>query len=112
VVASLSDRFVPGPLSWFVDHLGLPMAGYQVGSDLSAFAPASHIKSIWPRPVLVIHGIDDEYVPFEQGQALYDSALEPKMNFWINRCSHAGAIKNDAAARLVRKCFDSAQRVI
>jgi fermentation-respiration switch protein FrsA (DUF1100 family) len=111
-VAALSSEFIPGPLSWFVDHLGLPMAGCQVGVDLSAFSPAKQIKLVWPRPVLVIHGMDDEFVPFEEGQDLYDSALEPKMNFWISRCGHAQAIKNDAAARLVRQCFDAAQRVI
>jgi alpha-beta hydrolase superfamily lysophospholipase len=111
-VASLSNAFIPQPLSWFVNHLGLPMAGYQVGADLSAFAPATEIKSVSPRPVLVIHGMDDEFIPFEAGQDLYDSAAEPKMNFWINRCGHEQAIKNEAAAGMVRQCFDAAQRVI
>jgi fermentation-respiration switch protein FrsA (DUF1100 family) len=112
VVGSLVNEFVPSPLSWFVDHLGLPLAGYQVGASLQNFSPASQIKAIWPRPVLIIHGMDDEFIPFEEGQALYDSALEPKLNFWISRCNHAGALKNDPAARLVKKYFDSAQRVI
>ncbi len=112
VMASLTREVIPGPLEWFVNRLGLTMAGCQVGANLPAFAPADAIKSIWPRPVLVIHGVDDEYIPFEQGQSLYDAALQPKMNFWINGCRHAGALKNDAAARLVRRCFDAAQRVI
>jgi fermentation-respiration switch protein FrsA (DUF1100 family) len=111
-VDALMDQFVPAPLNWFVDHVGLPIAGCEVGANLQAFSPASDIKSIWPRPVLVIHGIDDEFIPFNQGQSLYDAALQPKTNFWIDRCGHAGAIKNDAAARLVERCFDSARRVI
>jgi hypothetical protein len=111
-VRSLTDQYIPGPLGWFVNHIGLPLASCQVGADLSAFSPATEIKSIWPRPVLIIHGLDDEYVPFEEGQALYDSALQPKMNLWIEKCGHDAAIKNETAARLVRRCFDAAQRVI
>jgi uncharacterized protein len=105
-------QVLPGPLAWFVEHLGLPFAGYQVGADLAHFSPAAEIKAIWPRPVLVIHGMDDEFIPFEEGESLYDSALEPKMDYWIQHCSHAGAIKSDSAARLVKQCFDQAQRVI
>jgi len=112
LMTSQVDQFVPSPLSWCVEHLGLPFAGYQVGAHLSDFSPAAEIKAIWPRPVLIIHGMDDEFIPFEEGESLYDSALEPKMNLWIERCSHAGAIKNAAAARLVKQCFDAAQRVI
>jgi fermentation-respiration switch protein FrsA (DUF1100 family) len=110
--AVMVDMCVPMPLSWFVNRVGLPLAGWQVGADLKSFAPAEEIKAIWPRPVLVIHGMDDEFVPFEQGQSLYDSALEPKQNFWISRCNHTGAIKSDAAAKRVKEVFDSARRLI
>jgi fermentation-respiration switch protein FrsA (DUF1100 family) len=109
---SLVKDFLPAPMAWMVRHVGLPMAGWQVGANLPAFAPATQINAIWPRPVLVIHGIDDEIVPFEQGQSLYDAAMEPKMNFWIDRCGHTKAIENPAAARFVKKCFDQARRVI
>jgi fermentation-respiration switch protein FrsA (DUF1100 family) len=111
-VHALTQQYIPGPLGWCVNHIGLTLASCQVGTDLAAFSPEDQIKAIWPRPVLVIHGFDDEYIPFEQGQALYDSAMQPKMNFWIERCGHDAAIKNEAAARLVRRCFDAAQRMI
>jgi fermentation-respiration switch protein FrsA (DUF1100 family) len=111
-VGVMVDQFVPLPFSWFVKHVGLPLAGVQVGADLTSFAPAEQIKAIWPRPVLVIHGIEDEIVPFSQGESLYDSALQPKENFWIKDCSHAKSISSDAAARAVRECFDTAHRVI
>jgi fermentation-respiration switch protein FrsA (DUF1100 family) len=109
---SLVSQFLPSPMVWLVKHLGLPMAGYQVGSNLPAFAPATEINAIWPRPVLVIHGMDDLVVPFEQGQSLYDAALEPKTNFWINRCDHGGALNSRAAAREVLKCFGDARSLI
>jgi fermentation-respiration switch protein FrsA (DUF1100 family) len=112
VVGSQIGLFLPAPLSWCVERVGLPCASAQVGSDLSKFSPGEEIKAVWPRPVLIIHGMDDEYIPFEEGESLYQSALEPKMNFWLSRCSHGQAIKSDAAARLVKECFDAAQRVI
>jgi fermentation-respiration switch protein FrsA (DUF1100 family) len=111
-VDSLASMYVPPPMKWVVTHLGLAMAGYQVGADLKSFSPAAEINAIWPRPVLVIHGMDDQIVPLEQGESLYDAAMQPKMNYWIERCGHAGAIKNTAAARLVRKCFDQARRIL
>jgi fermentation-respiration switch protein FrsA (DUF1100 family) len=109
---SMIDQYVPPPLGWCLDHLSLTLAGYQVGAHLSDFSPAAQIKAIWPRPVLIIHGINDEFIPFEEGQSLYDAALEPKMNFWLNRCGHADSIKSNDAANLVKRCFDAAQRVI
>ncbi len=112
VVDELSDQFVPAPLSWFVRHLGLPLAGVQVGSNLQAFSPAEQIKAVWPRPVLIIHGIDDELVPFERGQSLFDAALEPKQNFWIKRSNFDGSIQSDAASKLVKEYFDNARRMI
>lgn len=116
-VHALTTQYIPGPLGWCVNHIGLTLASCQIGTDLSAFSPETEIKSIWPRPVLVIHGLEDEYIPFEQGQSLYDSALQPKMNFWIERPSneksgYEASLKSEAAARLVRRCFDTAQRLI
>jgi fermentation-respiration switch protein FrsA (DUF1100 family) len=111
-VRVLTDQYIPGPLGWCVNHIGLTLASCQIGTNLAAFSPETEIKSLWPRPVLIIHGFNDEYIPFDQGQALYDSALQPKMNLWIERCDHEAALKNDAAARLVRRCFDAAQRMI
>jgi len=37
----------------------------------------AHLQSV-ARPVLVIHSADDEIIPFTHGQALFESAREPK----------------------------------
>ncbi|MEG3849113.1 alpha/beta hydrolase [Microcoleus sp. herbarium19] len=39
-------------------------------------------------PVLVIHGKDDEVVPFWHGEQLFAAANEPKLNFWVDGAGH------------------------
>lgn len=39
-------------------------------------------------PVLVMHGKEDEIVPFRHGQLLFEAARQPKMSFWVNRAGH------------------------
>ena len=43
-----------------------------------------HIKC----PVLVIHGKQDEIIPFRHGLQLYEAARQPKINFWVDRAGH------------------------
>ena len=88
------------------------LAGAQVGSDLRAFAPADAAKALWPRPILVIHGLADEMVRFERGEALFDAAYQPKYEYWIEHAGHEETLKSDHAARLVKRYFDAAARII
>lgn len=39
-------------------------------------------------PVLVMHGRMDKVIPFRHGQALYDTAPEPKMALWLDTAGH------------------------
>lgn len=39
-------------------------------------------------PVLVMHGRADQTIPFEQGQALYEAASDPKMSLWVTEAGH------------------------
>ncbi len=39
-------------------------------------------------PVLVIHGKDDETIPFWHGEKLFRKAKEPKMNCWLDDANH------------------------
>lgn len=39
-------------------------------------------------PVLVVHGTNDEVVPFPQGQAVYDAANEPKQFYIVEHAGH------------------------
>ena len=39
-------------------------------------------------PVLVMHGRKDEVIPFWQGERLFESANQPKMNLWVDVAGH------------------------
>jgi fermentation-respiration switch protein FrsA (DUF1100 family) len=41
-------------------------------------------------PVLVMHSKDDEVVPFWHGEALFERAAEPKLNYWPDNAGHLG----------------------
>lgn len=53
-------------------------------------------------PLLVIHGDRDEVIPFEQGQALYAAAAEPKEFFEIKGGRHTDLINFGALKRARR----------
>jgi fermentation-respiration switch protein FrsA (DUF1100 family) len=70
-----------------------------------SFVSAFRVKTHWPLlpwdkfnslksirradcPVLVIHGTEDEIIPFWHGQKLYDAAPEPKQHLWIEGGRH------------------------
>lgn len=64
--------------------------GALAGNRFDSLARASRLSS----PVLVAHGDQDEIVPFELGQRLFDGAPEPKRFYRI-----AGASHNDVLGR-------------
>lgn len=39
-------------------------------------------------PVLIIHGREDEVIPFWHGERLFELANGPKMNFWVDGAGH------------------------
>jgi alpha-beta hydrolase superfamily lysophospholipase len=103
---------LPPPLGWLIEHVGLPMAGLQVGADLPAFAPVDAAAELWPRPLLVLHGMNDEVIPFRAGQAVYNAASGPKDNLFIGQCRHAQLLDSPAAERAVQTFFGVARPII
>ena len=53
--------------------------------------PLDVVASISPRPLLVIHGSDDEWVRADQGRLLYGRAKEPRRYAEIEGANHAFA---------------------
>ncbi|MEC4805442.1 MAG: alpha/beta hydrolase [Jaaginema sp. PMC 1079.18] len=39
-------------------------------------------------PVLIIHGTEDEIIPFTHGRALWETANPPKSYFWVENANH------------------------
>jgi len=100
-------RFLP-PLSWIADRVGLALASAQVGTDLVHFAPAQIVKGLWPRPLLVVHGLNDDVIPFEHGERLFEAAYEPKRRVWLTAEDYEHSLSSKEALREVRQFFDEA----
>jgi len=111
LVTVLSRRTFLPPVSWIVDWLALPFASMHVGADLSRFRPAELVEKLWPRPILVIHGVQDQIIDFAHGQRLFDRAFQPKQFLWLERGDHNSIINSDDAADAVRRFFDTARAV-
>ncbi|MGA2157778.1 MAG: alpha/beta fold hydrolase [Dehalococcoidia bacterium] len=53
-----------------------------------AIAPINYVKKISPRPLLLVHGDEDEIVPVEQANRLYIEAGEPKQKVILPGAGH------------------------
>jgi len=56
------------------------------GFDL--IAPRRWIREISPRPLLILHGAQDELIEKRQAEILFEEAREPKELFIIEGCGH------------------------
>jgi len=57
------------------------------------YDPLDYIGAISPRPLLLMHGTQDQVVPFSQALELFEAANEPKLMLSYNG-SHIGAMMN------------------
>jgi fermentation-respiration switch protein FrsA (DUF1100 family) len=106
---TLSGKTFLPPFNWLLEKMALPIASAHVGADLSSYRPAELIKDTWPRPVMVIHGVQDQIIDFTHGKRLYERATQPKDFLWIDRGDHNSIINSDDAAEAVRQFFDTAR---
>jgi alpha-beta hydrolase superfamily lysophospholipase len=104
----LTDYFLP-PLNWLSFHIGLPMASLQSGGNLTSFAPGALADHLWPRPVLIIHGVNDPIIPFNQSLRLYHSISIPKDSYWLDHAGHEDILRDDAVSRYIVDFFQSAR---
>lgn len=86
------------------------IAQWKTGQRISEVRPVEDIPSIAPRPVLIIHGPDDELIPAEQGLRLYEVAREPKELWMVDMLDHGSAlgVLPDEYERRVVGFFDKA----
>jgi fermentation-respiration switch protein FrsA (DUF1100 family) len=75
------------------------MAG-NLGANLvtDELAPKDFVAKLAPVPLLVVHGKQDEVVPFSQGKLLFDTAKEPKTLFEVEEARHGDALSRDEGA--------------
>ncbi len=74
--------------------------GGELGASLitDEFSPRDYIKKITGTPVLVIHGDQDQVVPFSQGRELFKLANEPKTLFEVKGGRHGDSLSREAGA--------------
>jgi fermentation-respiration switch protein FrsA (DUF1100 family) len=90
--SGLPDFFLPGV------YLIGPLI---IGEDLSTARPVERIGSIAPRPLLLIHGTADSFIPIEHHQLLAQSA--PGAETWVvDGATHVEAYVKDPRGYLDR----------
>jgi fermentation-respiration switch protein FrsA (DUF1100 family) len=72
----------------------------EVGAKLVSdeWAPRDSVAKIAPLPLLIVHGTNDEVVPFAQGRLLFETAKEPKTMFQIKGGRHGDSLLRDKGA--------------
>jgi fermentation-respiration switch protein FrsA (DUF1100 family) len=104
------SAFLP-PLGALVWKVGLPLASLQTGADLQNFRPADAANHLWPRPLMVVHGMDDNVIPFELGQRLYNAAAMPKQSLWIENADADQTAADPGVNRAILRFFNNAHPV-
>lgn len=68
---------------------------------LAPLEPEKYADDIAPRPVLMVNGIDDEFIPRSSVLSLYRAVREPKRLVWIEG-RHVAASNDDVVSILMR----------
>ena len=61
-----------------------PLAGWLVAVAFRHYEPASLIRHVSPRPVLLLNARGDQRVSEEKAKELYEAAGEPKEQIWLD----------------------------
>jgi fermentation-respiration switch protein FrsA (DUF1100 family) len=108
---TMAGRVFAPPFDRYVVATGMPIASAHTGADLTHFVPGELADRLWPRPLLVIHGVGDAIVPWEEGEALYRAASPPKDYLWRERQGHFEPLADDGVSGYVRWFLDHAEPV-
>lgn len=85
---------------------------WRLGIPPGAGDPIRAAPAIAPRPLLIIHGAHDGYIPSWHSQALYDAAGEPKRLWLVDGADHcqahhcAGPLYEQTIIAFFRNAFD------
>lgn len=111
LVDEVIGQDLPAPVRWMALQVALPIGSLTAGASLSGHAPDRQITSMWPRPVLIIHGLRDSIIPFSQGEDLFDAAAQPRQRLWLLRDNHVQTLRSPEAGLRMRLFFDTARPV-
>ena len=86
------------PLGWLSIRLGQRLAGFQAAQ----VRPIDYVQDIAPRPLLLIYGQRDRFIPAEQAQQLFRRAGEPK-EIWLAPDSDHAVARLDHPEEYLRR---------
>jgi fermentation-respiration switch protein FrsA (DUF1100 family) len=79
------------------------------GGDLAAVRAVDAVGLLSPRPLLLIHGERDDYLPADNAQRLFEAAREPK-ELWVAPGSGHAMARLDHHGEYVRKVHSFFER--
>jgi fermentation-respiration switch protein FrsA (DUF1100 family) len=93
LVTYLQQHGIPRPLASGLAALIIWAAGLRLGCHLADADPLRWVGRIAPRPLLLIHGGQDEGIPVSDAHRLYEAASEPKELWVVPEAEHRCADK-------------------
>ncbi len=109
-VAEVWHTSRPAFIPAFFTRFALWLTEKRKGFDSDDVCPLQVVHRIAPRPLLVIHGTDDQRITEEQVRRLFDAAEEPKALWLVDGASHSSIRQPvlDELASNVIDFFDAA----
>ncbi len=92
-------RQVPDPFGWMLTRLVIRAAERRVGLKIGQVNPAQDLAEMSPRPVFIIHGLNDPLFPPTRGQALFNAAPGPKRIWLVEGVGHELPLNHPQEAR-------------
>ena len=90
VIAASFEHFIHLPAFPFAP-VTVWIADMRAGIDVTTVRPMDVIGDISPRPVFIIHGLDDAVVPVENSKRNFAHAREPKQLWLVPHAHHGNA---------------------
>jgi alpha-beta hydrolase superfamily lysophospholipase len=86
-------RGYPPIISPAVAFLGCLTTALHLRYPMRSFDPVEVVGKIAPRPLLLMHGTEDEIIPVSSAHALFASAGEPKELWLLEGLKHCRALE-------------------
>jgi pimeloyl-ACP methyl ester carboxylesterase len=108
VQQSANLRGWPRQITPFLAYVGCMTTALHLHYRMHAFDPVEVVDRIAPRPLLIVHGTEDDVVPVASAHALYGRAAEPKELWLLDGLKHCKALDEcyDAFQARARDFFD------
>ncbi|RPH57718.1 MAG: alpha/beta fold hydrolase [Chloroflexi bacterium] len=67
----------------------------ETGVSLSEINSVAELQKLGDTPVMIIHGTQDDWIPFKHGQKLYQAAIGPKVFYAVEGALHYPLLDHD-----------------